>query len=92
LLKGGVLMRKVGGKIVGRVKEIQREGKSWWFRTEVPIHIRMITALPRLKALGYDKVAFEGSTLAWGTDCLKTLKEYAPKYGVKVSLLFFSDY
>jgi len=63
---------------------IQREGKSWWFRTEVPIHIRMITALPRLKALGYDKVAFEGSTLAWGTDCLKILKEYAPKYGVTV--------
>jgi branched-chain amino acid transport system substrate-binding protein len=63
---------------------VQTEGKSWLFRTEVPISVRMLTALPRLKELGHDKVSFEGSTLAWGTDALKSLKEHAPKYGVKV--------
>jgi len=63
---------------------IQKEGKSWWFRTEVPISIRILTSLPRLKELGHDKVGFEGSTLAWGTDGLRSLKEYAPKYNVKV--------
>jgi branched-chain amino acid transport system substrate-binding protein len=65
-------------------KLIHKKGKSWWFRTEVPIHLRMVAVLPRLKKLGYNKVAFEGSTLAWGTDSLSALKEYAPKYGVKV--------
>jgi len=63
---------------------IHKKGKSWWFRTEVPIHLRMIAVFPRLKQLGYDKVAYEGSTLAWGTDSLKALKEAAPRYGCKV--------
>jgi len=61
-----------------------KSGKSWIFRTEVPAQLRLMAGLARMKKLGYTKVAFEGSTLAWGTDTLNVLKEYAPKYGMTV--------
>ena len=61
-----------------------KSGKSWIFRTEVPGQIRLIAGLARMKKLGYTKVAFEGSTLAWGTDSLNVLKEKAPEYGMTV--------
>jgi branched-chain amino acid transport system substrate-binding protein len=62
----------------------QKSGKAWLFRTEVPTSLRILAALPRLKKLGYTKVSFEGSTLAWGTDALKELKKNAGAYGIEV--------
>jgi len=61
-----------------------KSGKSWLFRTEVPASLRIQAALARMQKLGYTTVAFEGSTLAWGTDSLAALKEKAPTYGLKV--------
>jgi branched-chain amino acid transport system substrate-binding protein len=62
---------------------VQR-GKSWFFRTEDPIFLSVEAALARLKKLGHTRIAFEGSTLAWGTDTLAMIKEKAPQYGIKV--------
>ena len=59
-------------------------GKSWLLRTEVPASLRIHAGLARMKKLGITKVAFEGSTLAWGTDSLAVLKEKAPEYGIKI--------
>jgi branched-chain amino acid transport system substrate-binding protein len=61
-----------------------KSGKSWVFRTETPASPRVDAILARLKKLGYTRVAFEGTTLAWGTDTLAVVKEKAPSYGVKV--------
>ena len=61
-----------------------KSGKSWLFRTEVPASLRIQAALARMQKLGYTTVAFEGSTLAWGTDSLAALKEKAPAYNIKV--------
>jgi branched-chain amino acid transport system substrate-binding protein len=61
-----------------------RKGKSWFFRTAPPASLLVEATLARLKKLGYTKVAFEGTTLAWGTDTLATVKEKAPAYGIKV--------
>lgn len=61
-----------------------KKGKSWFFRTAPPASLLVESTLVRLKKLGYTKVAFEGTTLAWGTDTLATLKELAPSYGIKV--------
>jgi len=59
-----------------------KTGESWFFRTEVPTSLRILAALDRMKKLGYTKVAFEGSTLAWGTDALTVVKERASDYGI----------
>jgi branched-chain amino acid transport system substrate-binding protein len=61
-----------------------KKGKSWFFRTAPPASLLVEATLARLKRLGYTKVAFEGTTLAWGTDTLATLKEKAPEYGIKI--------
>jgi len=61
-----------------------RSGKSWFFRTETPASPRVDAILTRLKKLGHTKVAFEGTTLAWGTDSLAVFKEKAPAYGIKI--------
>lgn len=58
--------------------------RSWMFRTEVPASLRITASLSRMKKLGYTKVAFEGSTLAWGADSLAVLKGKAPGYGIKI--------
>jgi branched-chain amino acid transport system substrate-binding protein len=63
----------------------QSEGKAWFFRTEIPVSARVVTSLLRLKALRLDKVSFEGSTLATGTDALAVLKESAPKFNINVA-------
>jgi branched-chain amino acid transport system substrate-binding protein len=62
----------------------QKTGKSWFFRTAPPASVLVDATLARLKKLGYTKVAFEGSTLAWGTDTLATVKERAPVYGITI--------
>jgi len=59
-----------------------KSGKSWFFRTSPPASLLVQAALTRMKKLGYTKIAFEGTTLAWGTDTLRTIKEEAPKYGI----------
>ena len=59
-----------------------KSGKSWFFRTSPPASLLVQGALTRMKKLGYTKIAFEGTTLAWGTDTLKTIKEEAPKFGI----------
>jgi branched-chain amino acid transport system substrate-binding protein len=61
-----------------------KSGKSWFFRAEDPIFLSVEAALARLKKLGHTKIAFEGSTLAWGTDTLAMIKEKAPAYGIKI--------
>lgn len=61
-----------------------KSGKAWFFRSETPASPRVDAILARLKTLGHTKVAFEGTTLAWGTDTLATLKQKAPAYGIKV--------
>ncbi len=61
-----------------------KKGKSWLFRAETPASPRVEAILARLKRAGYTKVAFEGSTLAWGTDTLTMFKEKAPAYGIKI--------
>ena len=61
-----------------------KKGKSWFFRTAPPASLLVEATLSRLKKLGYTKVAFEGTTLAWGTDTLATLKEKAPQYGITI--------
>lgn len=65
-------------------KLLVKSGKAWFFRTEDPIFLSVEAALARLKKLGHTTIAFEGSTLAWGTDTLKMIKEKAPAYGIKV--------
>jgi branched-chain amino acid transport system substrate-binding protein len=62
----------------------QREGKAWWFRAHsVDILFAEVTLL-RAKELGHTKIGVEGTTLSWGRDSLKGLKEIAPKYGVSI--------
>ena len=61
-----------------------KSGKSWFLRVETPASPRVEAALAKVKKLGYTKIAFEGSTLAWGTDTLATLKEKAPAYGLQL--------
>lgn len=61
-----------------------KSGKSWFFRTETPASPRVEAILNRLKKLGYTKVAYEGTTLAWGTDSLAVFKEKAPAFGIKI--------
>lgn len=61
-----------------------KSGKAWFFRAEDPIFLSVEAALARLKKLGHTKIAFEGSTLAWGTDTLAMIKEKAPAYGIKI--------
>jgi len=56
--------------------------KSWYFRTNSPSSLNVTAAMMRLKKLGFKKIAFEGNTLAWGTDALSTVKDLAPKYGL----------
>lgn len=65
-------------------KLLVKSGKAWFFRTEDPIFLSVEAALARLKKLGHTQIAFEGSTLAWGTDTLKMIKEKAPAYGIKI--------
>lgn len=59
-----------------------KSGKSWFFRTSPPASLLVEATLVRLKKLGYTKVAFEGTSLAWGTDTLATIKEHAATYGI----------
>ena len=61
-----------------------KSGKSWLFRTAPPASVLVDATLARLKQLGYTKVAFEGSTLAWGTDTLSTIKATAGAYGITI--------
>jgi ABC-type branched-subunit amino acid transport system substrate-binding protein len=56
--------------------------KAWFFRTAPPASLLVEASLARLKKLGYKKVAFEGTSLAWGTDTLATIKEKAAAYGI----------
>ena len=61
-----------------------KSGKSWFFRSETPASPRVEAILARLKKLGHTKVAFEGTTLAWGTDTLASLKARAPSFGITI--------
>lgn len=61
----------------------KKEGKAWLFRTYNTV-VNVEACLSRIKQLGYDNVAYAGTTLAWGTDVLALLKEIAPNYGIKV--------
>jgi len=58
--------------------------KAWVFRTCAPAALNIQAVLERVKQLGYKKVAFEGTTLAWGTDTLGTIKEHAKEYGIEL--------
>jgi len=58
--------------------------KAWVFRTCAPASLNIQAILARVKQLGYKKVAFEGTTLAWGTDTLGTIKENAKEYGIEL--------
>ena len=69
----------------------QKTGKAWFFRTSPPASLLVHATLARLKKLGYTKVAFEGTTLAWGTDTLATTKELAPSYGIQIVSEILSD-
>lgn len=68
-----------------------RSGKSWFFRTETPASPRVEAIMARLKKLGHTKVAFEGTTLAWGTDSLAVFKEKAASYGIKIVAEVLTD-
>lgn len=58
--------------------------KAWFFRTCSSAPLNIHATLARLKKLGYNKVAFEGTTLAWGTDTLGIIKQLAPQYGIQL--------
>jgi branched-chain amino acid transport system substrate-binding protein len=60
----------------------QHEGKSWFFRTQIPNLLAVERVLKRAKDLGHTKIGFEGSTLAWSTDALSAVKKMAPKAGL----------
>jgi len=70
---------------------IVENDKAWFFRTCAPATMNVETALSRLKKLGYSKIAYEGTTLAWGTDTLSTIKKIAPNYGIQVVCEVLSD-
>jgi len=57
---------------------------AWFFRTSCNLTMTVHAALARLKKLGYSKVAFEGSSMANGTETLAIIKELAPKYGIQL--------
>jgi branched-chain amino acid transport system substrate-binding protein len=61
-----------------------KKGKSWFFRTSPPASLLVHATLARIKKLGYTKVAYEGTALAWGTDTLKSIKELAPEYEITI--------
>jgi len=65
-------------------KLIDVDKKSWLFRTCAPAALNVQAALARIKKLGYTKVAFEGTSVAFGTDTLATAKRYAPQYGITI--------
>jgi len=56
--------------------------KAWFFRACSSAPLNIHATLSRLKKLGYTKAAFEGTTLAWGTDTLGIIKETAAQYGI----------
>jgi len=58
--------------------------KGWFFRTCSDLSMTINAGLARLKKLGYTKVAFEGSSLANGTQALSIIKELAPIYGIQL--------
>jgi len=58
--------------------------KAWLLRVCTPAITYVHAALARMKKLGYTKIAFEGTTLAWGADTLAAVKEQAPKYGIQL--------
>lgn len=62
----------------------QKEGKAWFFRTVDNNTARVEATLMRINKLGYTKVCYEGTTLAWGTDMLISIKKQAPQYGIEV--------
>jgi len=57
---------------------------AWFFRTCGTASVQVKAALARLKQKGYTKVAFEGSTLAWGTDTRDQVKKFAPEFGIQI--------
>ena len=61
---------------------IVKERKAWWFRTQVPNSVGLEVTLRRAKELGYKKIGFEGSTLAFGRDALNGIQKMAPEYGL----------
>jgi branched-chain amino acid transport system substrate-binding protein len=63
---------------------LQKEGKAWFFKSCASVSTHAESTLARLKKLGYTKVAFQGSTLAWGVDVRDTVKKLAPKYGIEI--------
>jgi len=58
--------------------------KAWIFRACSNANLNINASLARIKKLGYTKIAFEGTTLAYGVDTLATVKELAPKYGLQL--------
>lgn len=63
-------------------KLIHKQGKAWFFRSMGTTSARIEGNLIRLKKLGYKKIGFQGTTLAFGTDVLSFVKKTAPKYGL----------
>lgn len=63
-------------------KLIHKEGKTWWFRTYTPGCEATGSILLRIKNLGYTKVAFAGTPLAWGTSMEANVEAACPKYGL----------
>jgi branched-chain amino acid transport system substrate-binding protein len=65
-------------------KLLQKEGKAWWFRLSTPTFEGVRAVLGRVKKLGHTKVAFEATTLAWGTDWLEGIKSNCSKYSLEL--------
>lgn len=63
-------------------KLVDTEGKAWWFNATYHNSLGIEAQLLRVKNLGYNKVGFEASTLAYGQDALAVTKELCPKYGL----------
>jgi len=58
--------------------------KAWFFRTCAPASVNVQAALARLKQLGHTKVAYAGTTQAWGTDTRDVIKGFASQYGIEL--------
>jgi len=65
--------------------------KAWFFRTTAPAGAFVRAALVRVKNLGHTKIAYAGTTQAWGTDTLAQIKDFAPRYGLQLVHEVLSD-
>jgi branched-chain amino acid transport system substrate-binding protein len=64
-------------------KVLVKNGKAWFFKSCASVSTHADATLLRIKNLGHKKMAFQGSTLAWGLDVRDCIKRNASAYGLE---------